>query len=527
MRNGIPRRRLVLSPLASSLLWGCAGITPAAGGGPSNSRAQPEGRPLLPGQSLLQVTDTAPAAPREFRAAWVASVAHIDWPSRAGLDVSAQQAEIVAILDRAREIGLNAVVLQVRPAADALYPSTLEPWSEVLSGQQGVPPRPAYDPLAFWIEQAHRRGVALHAWFNPFRARHSTARSTLAAQHIAQRRPELVRRYGDQLWLDPAEPDAVEHSLSVIRDVVTRYDLDGVHIDDYFYPYPLSQHGADLPFPDDEPWQRYVLNGGGLPRDAWRRDHVDRFVEALYRAVKAIKPHIRVGISPFGIGRPDRRPPGITGFSQYDRLYADVERWLASGWLDYLAPQLYWPLAQREQAFEVLLSYWQEQNPRTRAVWPGLYTSRLLSGAPSWTAQEIVSQVNAVRQRGAGGGQLHFSMVALMKDAQGVATALREGPYAQPALTPSMSWLTVPSGPPAPWVGRQGDELILSDPHQAGPGTAFLWSLWWQAEGQWQFVVQPAVRTNWRPPAGCRQIVAAAVDRHAQESPRVALAWTA
>ena len=509
------RRRLMWAPLAAPLLWGCAARSFEV------SHKPPEGQPLR------LVPDTAPAAPREFRAAWVASVAHIDWPTHPGLDAAAQQAQALAILERALELGLNAVVLQIRPAADALYPSALEPWSEVLSGQQGLAPQPPYDPLAFWIEQSHARGLALHAWFNPFRARHSTARSPLASSHIAQRRPDLVRRYGDQLWLDPAEAQAAEHGLSVIRDVVSRYDLDGVHIDDYFYPYPLQQAGADVPFPDDEPWQRYVLDGGDLPRDAWRRRHVDRFVQALYRTVKSIKPHVRVGISPFGIGRPDRRPAGITGFSQYDRLYADVEHWLASGWLDYLAPQLYWPLAQREQAFEVLLAYWQQQNPLARAVWPGLFTSRLLSGAPAWSAQEIVDQIAAVRQRGAGGGQLHFSMVALMKDAQGVATALRQGPYAQPALPPVMPWLAPPARPSAPAVRRQGDVLVVSDTSAASAAPAFWWSLWWQGEGQWHFVVHPAGRTAWRPPAGCRQIVAAAVDRHAQESPRVALAWTA
>lgn len=520
------RRHWLCLPLAWSLGGGCAATAPEAS---PSARAQPAaGGPWPVGQPITRLPDTAPPAPREFRAAWVASVAQIDWPSQSGLDASTQQAQAQAILDRAVELGLNAVVLQIRPAADALYRSALEPWSEVLSGQQGLAPEPAYDPLAFWIQHAHARGLALHAWFNPYRARHSTARSPMASTHVAQRRPELVRRYGDQLWLDPAEPQAAAHSLAVIRDVVTRYDLDGVHIDDYFYPYPLSAvGGADLPFPDDEPWQRYVLDGGGLTRDDWRRRHVNDFVQALYQMVKAIKPHVRVGISPFGIGRPDRRPPGIAGFSQYDRLFADVEHWLASGWLDYLAPQLYWPLAQREQAFEVLLAYWQQQNPLGRAVWPGLFTSRLLTAAPAWSAQEIVDQIAAVRRRGAGGGQLHFSMVALMKDAQGVASALRQGPYAQPALAPAMPWIQPSVGPLAPAVGRVADELVLADTRAGAASAAFAWSLWWQGEGQWHFVVQPAGRTSWRPPSGCRQIVAAAVDRHAQESPRVALAWTA
>jgi uncharacterized lipoprotein YddW (UPF0748 family) len=166
----------------------------------------------------------AAAPPREFRAAWVATVANIDWPSRPGLPAAAQQAEALALLDRARAIGLNAIVLQVRPAADALYASALEPWSEVLSGTQGRPPDPPYDPLAFWIGHAHRRGLQLHAWFNPYRARHGRARGPLAATHIALRRPELVRRYDGLLWLDPGEPDAATHTLAVVADVLRRYD---------------------------------------------------------------------------------------------------------------------------------------------------------------------------------------------------------------------------------------------------------------------------------------------------------------
>jgi uncharacterized lipoprotein YddW (UPF0748 family) len=277
----------------------------------------------------------------------VATVANIDWPSRPGLPAAAQQAEALALLDRARAIGLNAIVLQVRPAADALYVSALEPWSEVLSGTQGRPPEPPYDPLAFWVDEAHRRGLQLHAWFNPYRARHGRARGALAAMHIATRRPELVRRYDGLLWLDPGEPDAAAHTLAVVADVLRRYDIDGVHIDDYFYPYPA----ADQPFPDDAPWLRYLKAGGTLARDDWRRDHVDRLVLALWQTVRTTRPQALLGISPFGLGRPEWRPPGIEGFSQYHRLYADVERWLAEGWLDYLAPQLYWPIARPAQSF--------------------------------------------------------------------------------------------------------------------------------------------------------------------------------
>jgi len=277
-------------------------------------------------------------APREFRGAWVASVANIDWPSRPGLAAEAQRAEITRIVERARDIGLNALIVQVRPAADALYESALEPWSEYLTGEQGK--SPGYDPLAFWIAEAHRRGIELHAWFNPYRARHSSARSALAANHVANTAPQIVKSYGDVMWMDPGEAQASQRTVDVIADVTRRYDVDGIHIDDYFYPYPVAADGAELAFPDDPSWQAYVLAGGTLARDDWRRRNVDALVERIHAAVHREKPGVRFGVSPFGIGKPQARPPGVAGFSQYDKIYADVELWLARGWLDYLAPQL-------------------------------------------------------------------------------------------------------------------------------------------------------------------------------------------
>ena len=322
-----------------------------------------------PPVAVTAATAAAPAAieppppePREFRAAWVATVANIDWPSRPGLAPDVQRAEALALLDRAAAIGLNALILQVRPAGDAFYASALEPWSEYLTGAQGRAPVPAWDPLAWWVGQAQARGLELHVWFNPFRARHSAAKSPLAAPHLGVRQPSAVRRYGEQLWMDPGEPAAAAHTLAVVADVVRRYDIDGVHIDDYFYPYPVKAGEADLPFPDDAAYARHRQGGGTLSRDDWRRANVDAMVQELHATVRRLKPWVRFGISPFGLGRPDRRPPGMTGFSQYDKLHADVERWLENGWLDYLAPQLYWPIDREGQAFPVLLDYWLAQN---------------------------------------------------------------------------------------------------------------------------------------------------------------------
>ena len=277
----------------------------------------------------------------------------------------------------------------------------LEVVAEWLSGEQGKAPWAAgeapWDPLAFWVQEAHRRGLELHAWFNPYRARPSAAKSALAASHIAQRQPAVVKRYGDQLWMDPAEPGAVEQTLAVVADVLRRYDVDGVHIDDYFYPYPVAAaDGTDVPFPDDEAYARYTLAGGTLVRDDWRRSHVDALVQAMHRTVREGRPSARFGISPFGIGKPERRPAGITGFSQYDKLYADAERWLENGWLDYWAPQLYWPINREGQQFPVLLDYWLAANTQQRHVWPGLFTSKVKAPSDAWPARELLDQLRVL-----------------------------------------------------------------------------------------------------------------------------------
>ena len=361
-----------------------------------------------------------PASGREFRGAWIASVANIDWPSRPGLSADAQRDEARRLVETARLVGLNALILQVRPAADAMYPSRLEPWSEYLTGEQGRAPEPYYDPLAFWIGEAHGAGLELHAWFNPFRARHPSAHTPLAQSHVANTRPGIVKAYGEYLWMDPGQAGATDRALEVILDVALRYDVDGIHIDDYFYPYPIE----NLAFPDDESWVAYLASGGTLRRDDWRRANVNGMIERLYREVHRLKPKLRVGISPFGIGRPDRRPAGVAGFSQYDAIYADVELWLEKGWLDYLAPQLYWKRDAPGQAFATLLDYWQSQNPLGRPIWPGLFTSRIEASEPSWPTEEIVAQIALARSRGTG-GHIHFSISAIAQNRRGIAEQLR------------------------------------------------------------------------------------------------------
>ncbi|MBW3630866.1 MAG: family 10 glycosylhydrolase, partial [Gemmatimonadetes bacterium] len=250
-----------------------------------------------------------PPVQREFRGVWVASVSNIDWPSRPGLAVQEQKSELLAILDRAADLRLNAVILQVRPAADALYASDHEPWSEYLTGEMGRAPEPFYDPLQFAVDEAHRRGLELHAWFNPFRARHPSARSQIHGSHLSRVRPEIVRSYGTHLWMDPGEPDVREHSIRVVLDVVRRYDIDGVHIDDYFYPYKeRDAAGAPIDFPDSASYARYRAGGGVLARNDWRRHNVDTFVERLDREIKREKRWVSFGVSPIGTWRPGNPP---------------------------------------------------------------------------------------------------------------------------------------------------------------------------------------------------------------------------
>jgi uncharacterized lipoprotein YddW (UPF0748 family) len=493
------------------------------------SQLPPTPSPTPLARPAPELAETAPPAPREFRAAWVATVANIDWPSKPGLSAAQQQAEMRAMLDQAVALKLNAIIFQIRTSADALYDSRLEPWSEYLTGQQGQ--SPGYDPLALWITEAHQRGLELHAWFNPFRARQSGAKSAAAASHLSRTRPDWVKKYGDQLWLDPGEPGAAEHTLAVFKDVLQRYDVDGIHIDDYFYPYPIPQPGADpaakleLDFPDEPAWQRYVQTGGKLARNDWRRNNVDELIRRLHQQILATKPWVRFGISPFGLGKPALRPEGIAGFSQYDKLYADVERWLAEGWLDYLVPQLYWPRAQKAQAFAPLLDYWHAQNPQGRHVWPGLFTSKVTDKADSWPMEEIPGQIEAVRGAYPGSGHAHFSMVALSQNRRGLADALRNGLYAEPALVPATPWLEA-GGPAAPLLDLQagpGQQLRLR--LQPGPGKPVArYALWLrQGQGDWRFVLtqQPELLLE-RP--GLTGLVVSAIDRVGNEGPRVGLA---
>lgn len=365
---------------------------------------------------------TSLALAGEFRGAWVATVYNLDWPSKPGLSAAEQKSQLRALLDRAASLKLNAILLQVRPASDALYASKMEPWSQFLSGAQGV--SPGYDPLAFAISEAHARGIELHAWFNPFRAA-INASASLASNHVAREHPEWTRRYGGQLWLDPGEPAARDYVISVMVDVARRYDVDGIHIDDYFYPYPKG--GAS--FPDGATFAKY---GGGRSLGDWRRDNINRFVETMYSRVKSARPSAKIGISPFGIWRPGVPATIEAQLDSYAQLFADSRKWLAEGWCDYLAPQLYWTISPAKQSFPVLLNWWRAQS-RGKAVWPGIATERIGSSRP---AQEMIEQIALTRSGTNSPGHIHWSMKSLMRNQGGIADKLRAGPYAEKAATP-------------------------------------------------------------------------------------------
>ena len=447
------------------------------------------GSARLPAQSPSYVPSLLrpPAPPREFRGAWVATVNNIDWPSKRGLSTADQQAELRAILDRAVALRLNAILFQVRPACDALYASRHEPWSEYLTGQMGQAPRPFYDPLEFAIAEAHRRGLELHAWFNPFRARHNTATSAIARNHISQTQPALVFNYGKQMWLDPGQRETHEHSLKVILDVVRRYDVDGIHLDDYFYPYP--ERTADkrvIDFPDGASWRRYQAGGGKLAREDWRRENVNTFVRRLNDAIHAEKSWVRFSVSPFGIWRPGN-PPQIKGFDAYDQLYADARKWLANGWLDFFVPQLYWSSKDVEQSFPVLLNWWQKQNAARRHVWPGIAVTR--TSNPEWGPEEIVRQVKFSRESAETRGQVYWNMSSLRNN-RTLGDALTRQVYQQTALTPAFPWL-VRSTPAAPHVtcrsaGRDGLRVSWKNP--SGPAPA-RWLVQMRTGGVWSMQI--------------------------------------
>ncbi|MFJ9040649.1 glycoside hydrolase family 10 protein [Streptomyces sp. NPDC102406] len=292
----------------------------------------------------------------EMRGMWLATVANRDWPSRSGLSAAEQRAELLAHLDTAVRRRLNAVIFQVRPTADALWPSPYEPWSAVLTGAQGADP--GWDPLGTAVTEAHRRGLELHAWFNPYRVANHTDPSRLIPTHPARVHPDWVVPYGGKLYYNPGLPEVRRFVQDAMLDAVRKYAVDAVHFDDYFYPYPV----AGQTFDDDA---AYAAHGGGFPdRAAWRRDNIDRLVRETVHRAKEIGPRVRFGISPFGVWRNRAKDPRgsntTAGVQTYDDLHADTRRWVRERWIDYVVPQVYWNIGFAAADYAELVTWWAE-----------------------------------------------------------------------------------------------------------------------------------------------------------------------
>lgn len=429
-------------------------------------------------------------APREFRAVWVATVDNIDFPTKKGLPIAEQKKELTDILDLCERLRLNAVIFQVRPMTDSVYASRLEPWSEFVTGDMGK--GQPFDPLAFLVAEAHRRGILVHAWFNPYRAYHPAAK-TMSAGHVSKTQPEIVRQYGRYMWLDPTDEAAKRHSLAVIKDVVRRYDIDGVHFDDYFYPYAETDAaGKRIDFPDEINWQKYLRTTRGplMERSDWRRSHVNDFISRVGREIKRIKPEIIFGISPFGIWQP-MPDKGITGFNAYAELYADAKKWLQDGTADYLAPQLYWETARQGQSFPVLLNWWKSQNTKGRHIWPGIAAYRIGS-TPTFNANEISSQIDLTRGSADTRGAIYFSQKSLRNDMGGIQKTLSDDVYRTNAVIPRFSWIKAPKmRPPAVRITLAKD-LVRVNWSERGSRKAFWFIVYVRDKDGWSYSVLPA-----------------------------------
>ncbi|WP_260606648.1 glycoside hydrolase family 10 protein [Streptomyces sp. WAC08241] len=353
---------------------------------------------------------------REFRGMWLATVSNIDWPSAPGLTADRQRAELLVHLDTAVERRLNAVVLQVRPTADALWPSPYEPWAACLTGTQGRDP--GWDPLGTAVAEAHARDLQLHAWFNPYRVANHTDPARLVASHPARRHPEWVLPYGGKLYYDPGLPEVRRFVQDAMLDAVRRYDVDAVHWDDYFYPYPVA--GQD--FGDDG---TYARHGGGFPdRASWRRHNTDLLVSEMSARIKEAKPDVAFGVSPFGVWRNAATDPEgsdtAAGVQTYDDLYADTRKWVREGWLDHIVPQLYWHIGLAAADYAELLPWWDET---VRGTGVGLYVGEALhkAGDPAQPAAwqdpaELSRHLDLAKGYAGVGGHCFFSAKEVARD---------------------------------------------------------------------------------------------------------------
>jgi len=370
---------------------------------------------------LAALAAFARPAHAEMRAAWVATVFNIDFPSKAGLPVEQQKAEIIRLLETARSLRLNALMLQVRPEGDALYRSQLEPWSRSLTGTQGRDP--GYDPLEFFITEGRKRGIGIHAWINPYRAA-ANASHTRAESHPSRRFANHTHRVRTMLWFDPGSTEVRQHTLRVAQDIVRRYPVAGLHLDDYFYPYPADSRRPEA-FPDNATYQAYKRQGGKLSRDDWRRENVNTLVRQMAAVVRRDRPGAAFGVSPFGIYTRGQPANVEAGLDQYHHIFADPVRWMNEGWVDYLAPQLYWHNGG-PQCFTNLLTWWRDPkvNRRNIPIYAGIAVDRL-GGTHNWPLREIDTQLRVQRSIRPANGFILFSMKPVIANQKGVQNVIR------------------------------------------------------------------------------------------------------
>ncbi len=377
----------------------------------------------------------------EFRGVWIASVDNIDWPLKGMLNVDSQKTEYIRQLDMHKANGMNAVIVQVRPAADAFYPSPYEPWSQWLTGTQGKPPVPFYDPLQFMIEEAKKRGFAFHAWLNPYRADFKIGASSIGPSHISKLHPEWFLEYGDKKYFDPANKDAQQFFVNVVRDIVSRYDIDAIHMDDYFYPYRIT--GKE--FPDSI---SYLNSKSKLNREDWRRSNVDTIIKAISVNIKKEKAYVQFGVSPFSVWRNKEKDPrgsdSKAGQTNYDDLYADILLWLKEKWIDYVAPQLYLEIGHDKIDYVKLLEWWSK-NSFGRHLYIGHGIYRASGTSPTNAAwrkpDELPNQIKLLRKYSNVQGSIYFSSKSFNNNPNGWCDSLKNNYYKNPTPVPPMEWL--------------------------------------------------------------------------------------
>ena len=400
-----------------------------------------------------------------MRAAWIATVANIDWPLEKS-NVEKQKEDLIKLLDKLQENNINAVVFQARPEADAFYFSSLEPWSKYLTGNQGVRPTPYFDPLEFIIKEAHNRFMEVHVWINPYRVLNTGKLYSLNTNHIYHSNKRMVVEYGGKYYFDPGLNETREHLNKVVRDIVERYDIDAVHMDDYFYPYPIA--GKD--FPDDETFKsspRSFTN-----KADWRRNNVDLIISELQNTIKNIKPWVEFGISPFGVWRNNNTDPRGSdtraGIQNYDDLYADILKWLYEGSIDYVVPQLYWEIGKKAADYATLLDWWSK-NAYGKNLYIGLYASGLeLKKEKAWqTPNELARQLRLNQNYPEVGGAMFFSSKMFHKNIQGLNDSLQTNFYKYKAICPENSNIqTIPAVPPKNIrVIRDSNDAFISWDH--------------------------------------------------------------